>query len=170
MQKIQPQLNALRQKYKDNKEKMNKELMELYKRYKINPLGGCLPMLLQIPVFIALYEVLSVAIELRHAPFALWITDLSAKDPYYVTPVLMGASMDTCAYGRLHADSAEDDTHRDGPGTGQDNAHHAHSLYVPLYELPLGPRNLLARKQRPFHRPAVPYLQGQKIAFMLYGD
>jgi YidC/Oxa1 family membrane protein insertase len=90
MQKIQPQLNALRQKYKDNKEKMNKELMELYKRYKINPLGGCLPMLLQIPVFIALYEVLSVAIELRHAPFALWITDLSAKDP---TPVLMGASM-----------------------------------------------------------------------------
>jgi YidC/Oxa1 family membrane protein insertase len=59
MQKIQPQLNALRQKYKDNKEKMNKELMELYKRYKINPLGGCLPMVLQIPVFIALYEVLS---------------------------------------------------------------------------------------------------------------
>jgi YidC/Oxa1 family membrane protein insertase len=93
MQKIQPQLNALKQKYKDDKEKMNKEVMGLYKRYKINPLGGCLPMVMQIPVFIALYEVLSVAIELRHAPFALWIMDLSAKDPYYVTPVLMGASM-----------------------------------------------------------------------------
>ena len=93
MQKIQPQLSALRQKYKDDKEKLNKELMGLYKRYKINPLGGCLPMLMQIPVFIALYEVLSVAIELRHAPFAFWIMDLSAKDPYYITPVLMGASM-----------------------------------------------------------------------------
>jgi YidC/Oxa1 family membrane protein insertase len=86
MQKIQPQLNALKQKYKDNKEKLNKELMALYKRYKINPLGGCLPMVMQIPVFIALYEVLSVAIELRHAPFVLWITDL-------VTPLLMGATM-----------------------------------------------------------------------------
>jgi YidC/Oxa1 family membrane protein insertase len=93
MQKIQPQLNALKQKYKDNKEKLNKELMALYKRYKINPLGGCLPMVMQIPVFIALYEVLSVAIELRHAPFVLWITDLSARDPYYVTPLLMGATM-----------------------------------------------------------------------------
>ncbi len=93
LQKIQPQLNALREKYKNDKERMQKELMELYKRYKINPLGGCLPILLQIPVFIALYEVLSVAIELRHAPFVLWIRDLSAKDPYYVTPLLMGASM-----------------------------------------------------------------------------
>ncbi|HHL40326.1 MAG TPA: membrane protein insertase YidC [Deltaproteobacteria bacterium] len=93
MQKIQPQLMALKEKYKDDKQKLNKELMELYKRYKINPLGGCLPMVLQIPVFIALYEVLSVAIELRHAPFILWIADLSAKDPYYITPVLMGGSM-----------------------------------------------------------------------------
>ncbi|OGP95878.1 MAG: hypothetical protein A2V53_01745 [Deltaproteobacteria bacterium RBG_19FT_COMBO_56_10] len=67
--------------------------MELYKRHKINPVGGCLPMVLQIPVFIALYEVLYVAIELRHAPFFLWITDLSAKDPYYITPILMGATM-----------------------------------------------------------------------------
>jgi YidC/Oxa1 family membrane protein insertase len=93
MQKIQPQLQALKQKYKDDKEKLNKEMMELYKRNKINPLGGCLPMILQIPVFIALYEVLSVAIELRHAPFIFWITDLSSKDPLYITPVLMGVSM-----------------------------------------------------------------------------
>jgi YidC/Oxa1 family membrane protein insertase len=93
MQKMQPQLAALKERYKNDKEKMNKELMELYKRNKINPLGGCLPMLLQIPVFIALYEVLYVAIELRHAPFFFWIQDLSAKDPYYITPILMGATM-----------------------------------------------------------------------------
>lgn len=93
MQKMQPQLAALKEKHKNDKEKMNKELMELYKRNKINPLGGCLPMMLQIPVFIALYEVLYVAIELRHAPFFLWIQDLSAKDPYYITPILMGATM-----------------------------------------------------------------------------
>ena len=93
MQKVQPQIVALRERYKDDKEKMNRELMELYKRYKINPVGGCLPMILQIPVFIALYNVLSASIELRHAPFALWIYDLSAKDPYYVTPILMGATM-----------------------------------------------------------------------------
>ena len=93
MQKMQPQMAAVKEKYKNDKEKMNKELMELYKRHKINPVGGCLPMVLQIPVFIALYEVLYVAIELRHAPFFLWITDLSAKDPYYITPILMGATM-----------------------------------------------------------------------------
>lgn len=93
MQKMQPQMAALKEKYKNDKQKMNKELMELYKRYKINPLGGCLPMVLQIPVFIALYETLYVAIELRHAPFYFWIHDLSAKDPYYITPLLMGATM-----------------------------------------------------------------------------
>lgn len=93
MKKMQPQMTALKEKHKGNKEKMNKELMELYKRYNVNPLGGCLPIILQIPVFIALYEVLYVAIELRHAPFFLWVTDLSAKDPYYITPVLMGATM-----------------------------------------------------------------------------
>ncbi|MBI5642337.1 MAG: membrane protein insertase YidC [Deltaproteobacteria bacterium] len=93
MKKIQPQLAAIKERYKDNKEKMNKELMELYKRYKVNPVGGCLPMVLQIPVFIALYEVLYVAIELRHAPLFLWIRDLSDKDPYYITPLIMGATM-----------------------------------------------------------------------------
>ncbi|MBI5236836.1 MAG: membrane protein insertase YidC [Deltaproteobacteria bacterium] len=93
MQKVQPQLAAIKERYKDDKEKLNKELMELYKKYKINPVSGCLPMLLQVPVFIALYEVLYVAIELRHAPFFLWIADLSAKDPYYVTPLIMGATM-----------------------------------------------------------------------------
>ncbi|GMR05183.1 MAG: membrane protein insertase YidC [Thermodesulfobacteriota bacterium] len=93
MKKIQPQLVAIKERYKNDKEKLNKEIMGLYKKHKINPVSGCLPMILQIPVFIALYEVLYVAIELRHAPLFLWITDLSAKDPYYVTPILMGASM-----------------------------------------------------------------------------
>jgi YidC/Oxa1 family membrane protein insertase len=67
--------------------------MELYKTHKVNPLGGCLPMVVQIPVFFALYKALMYSIELRHAPFYGWITDLAAKDPYYVTPILMGASM-----------------------------------------------------------------------------
>jgi YidC/Oxa1 family membrane protein insertase len=93
MQKIQPKITALREKYKDNKEMLNKEIMTLYRTQKVNPLGGCLPMLLQIPVFFALYKVLLDSIELRHAPFMFWITDLSAKDPYYITPILMGASM-----------------------------------------------------------------------------
>ena len=68
-------------------------MMELYKEHRVNPLGGCLPMLVQIPVFIALYKVLLGTIELRHAPFAFWITDLSVKDPYYITPIIMGATM-----------------------------------------------------------------------------
>ncbi|MFQ5464512.1 MAG: membrane protein insertase YidC, partial [Thermodesulfobacteriota bacterium] len=93
MQRMQPQMALIKEKYKDDKQAMNKEMMELYKRHKINPLGGCLPMLLQIPVFIGLYEALYVAIELRHAPFFLWITDLSSKDPYYISPLLMGGSM-----------------------------------------------------------------------------
>ncbi|MEE9543179.1 MAG: membrane protein insertase YidC, partial [Thermodesulfobacteriota bacterium] len=93
MQKLQPQMKALKEKFKDDKQRQNKEVMELYKRHKVNPLGGCLPMVLQIPVFIALYEVLSVAIDLRHAPFLFWITDLSARDPYYISPILMGGSM-----------------------------------------------------------------------------
>ena len=93
MQKVAPLMEQIREKYKDDKERLNKEVMDLYKRHKVNPLGGCLPMILQIPVFFALYAVVGGAVELRHAPFILWITDLSAKDPYYVTPVIMGATM-----------------------------------------------------------------------------
>jgi YidC/Oxa1 family membrane protein insertase len=93
MQKLQPQMKAMKEKFKDDKQRQNKEIMDLYKRHKVNPVGGCLPMILQIPVFIALYEVLSVAIDLRHAPFFFWITDLSAMDPYYISPLLMGGSM-----------------------------------------------------------------------------
>ena len=93
MQKIAPQIKIIQERYKDDRQKINEEMMGLYKKYKVNPLGGCLPMVLQIPVFISLYHALFFSIELRGAPFMLWIHDLSAQDPYYVTPVLMGATM-----------------------------------------------------------------------------
>lgn len=93
MRKVQPKLQALKDRYGDDKQQYSQAIMALYKQEKINPLGGCLPVLVQIPVFIALYYVLLNSVELRMAPFALWITDLSAKDPYYVLPVLMGLSM-----------------------------------------------------------------------------
>ncbi len=101
MQRLQPRVAQIREKYKDDREAMNRELMALYRTFKVNPLGGCLPMLLQLPVFIALYNILSYAIELRHAPFIatlpftdiVWLADLSAKDPLLITPIVMGASM-----------------------------------------------------------------------------
>lgn len=93
MQKIQPEMTKLREKYKDDKDSMNKAVMELYREHKVNPMGGCLPMVVQIPVFFALYKSLMFSIELRHAPFFLWVTDLADKDPYYVTPVIMGITM-----------------------------------------------------------------------------
>lgn len=93
MQKLQPAINELKEKFKGDPQRMNTEMMDLYKKEKVNPLGGCLPMVVQIPVFVALYNVLGNSIELRHAPFALWLVDLSAKDPYYILPVLMGVSM-----------------------------------------------------------------------------
>ena len=93
MQTLQPEMQKIREKFKNDKERLNREIMELYKTKRVNPLGGCLPMLIQIPVFFALYKVLLGNIDLRHAPFALWITDLSAKDPYYITPIIMGGTM-----------------------------------------------------------------------------
>lgn len=93
MQVLQPQMKSIREKYKEDQQKMNLEIMALLKNNKANPLGGCLPMVLQFPIFLALYQVLGHSIELYQAPFALWIHDLSAKDPYYVLPVLMGLTL-----------------------------------------------------------------------------
>ena len=93
MQQLQPEVKRLQQKYKEDKQTLNREIMELYKRRKVNPFGGCLPMLLQLPVFFALYRAFYDAIELRHSPFVFWITDLADKDPTYITPLLMGATM-----------------------------------------------------------------------------
>ena len=93
MQDLQPHIKKIQEKYKDNKELQNKEVMQFMKTHKVNPMGGCLPMLMQLPVFIALYKVLGNSVELYQEPLGLWITDLSAKDPYYVIPVLMGVAM-----------------------------------------------------------------------------
>ena len=93
MRKLAPRLQALKERYGDDKQKLNQAMMEMYKTEKINPLGGCLPILVQIPVFIALYWVLLESVELRQAPFMLWLTDLSVADPYFVLPLIMGVTM-----------------------------------------------------------------------------
>lgn len=92
MKALHPELEKLKEKHKDDKESLNREMMELYKRYKVNPLGGCLPLVLQMPVFFALFTTLNQSIELRGASFLIW-QDLSAKDPLYILPILMGATM-----------------------------------------------------------------------------
>ena len=93
MRKLQPEMARLKELYGDDRQKMSQEMMAFYKKEKVNPMGGCLPMLIQMPVFIALYWVLNESVELRHSPFIFWLTDLSQKDPYYVLPVLNGISM-----------------------------------------------------------------------------
>jgi YidC/Oxa1 family membrane protein insertase len=101
MKQLQPLMQRLREKYKDDKETMNREVMQLYKTYKVNPAGGCLPILVQLPVFFGLYQALLNAIELRHAPFIThlpftdlpWLADLASPDPFFITPLAMGATM-----------------------------------------------------------------------------
>ena len=93
MRKAAPKMQAIKERYGDDRQKMSSEMMNFYKKEKINPLGGCLPHLVQLPVFLALYWVLLESVELRHAPFMLWIKDLSVQDPYFVLPLLMGVSM-----------------------------------------------------------------------------
>jgi YidC/Oxa1 family membrane protein insertase len=89
LQEIQPRMAEIKEKYKNDPQRMQREVMELYKKHKVNPMGGCLP----IPVFFALYKVLLISIELRGAPFMFWIHDLSAKDPSYILPIVMGITM-----------------------------------------------------------------------------
>ena len=93
MRKVGPRLKALKERYGDDRQRMNQAMMELYKTEKINPMGGCLPLLIQMPVFIALYWALLESVELRQAPFIFWIKDLSVMDPYYILPIIMGISM-----------------------------------------------------------------------------
>ncbi|MCM2972694.1 membrane protein insertase YidC [Larsenimonas suaedae] len=93
MRKMQPEMQRIKEAHGDDRQKMSQEMMKFYQKEKINPLGGCLPMVIQMPVFIALYWMLMESIELRHAPFMLWIHDLSAQDPYFILPILMGLSM-----------------------------------------------------------------------------
>lgn len=93
MRRVQPKMMDIREQYADDKQKQSQAMMDLYRKEKINPMGGCLPILVQMPVFIGLYWMLMESVELRHAPFFLWIRDLSVMDPYFVLPLLMGASM-----------------------------------------------------------------------------
>ena len=93
MRKLQPRLKALQERHKDNREALSKAMMDLYKREKVNPVAGCFPMLIQIPFFMAFYWVLLESVEMRQAPFMLWITDLSSRDPFFILPLLMGAAM-----------------------------------------------------------------------------
>ncbi|WP_202306312.1 membrane protein insertase YidC [Dryocola clanedunensis] len=93
MRMLQPKLAAMRERIGDDKQRQSQEMMALYKAEKVNPLGGCLPLVIQMPIFLALYYMLMGSVELRHAPFALWIHDLSAQDPYYILPILMGLTM-----------------------------------------------------------------------------
>ena len=93
MRKLQPRLKAIQERYKDDRQALSQHMMELYKREKVNPAAGCLPMVIQIPFFIAFYWVLLESVEMRQAPFVLWITDLSSRDPYFVLPLLMGIAM-----------------------------------------------------------------------------
>jgi YidC/Oxa1 family membrane protein insertase len=93
MQGIQPKVVAVQEKFKDDRERLNKELIKLYRDHKVNPVGGCLPMVLQMPVFVSLFNILYMTIDLRQAPLGLWITDLSVQDPYYILPIIMGISM-----------------------------------------------------------------------------
>ncbi|MDQ7988818.1 MAG: membrane protein insertase YidC [Candidatus Dactylopiibacterium sp.] len=93
MKKLMPKMKALQERYKDDKMKLNQSMMELYKTEKVNPMGGCLPILVQMPVFIALYWVLLGVVEMRQAPWMFWITDLSVKDPFFILPIVMGLTM-----------------------------------------------------------------------------
>lgn len=93
MREIQPRMKALQDRYKDDRQALSQAMMELYKREKVNPAAGCLPILIQMPFFLAFYWVLLESVEMRQAPFALWLTDLSSKDPYFILPLIMGAAM-----------------------------------------------------------------------------
>ena len=93
MRALQPKMQQLKERYGDDRQKFGQAMMEMYRKEKVNPMGGCFPLLLQMPIFLALFYVFLESTELRHAEFGLWLTDLSAMDPYYVLPILFGASM-----------------------------------------------------------------------------
>jgi len=151
MKKLHPRLQALKERYGDDRQKLNQAMMELYKTEKINPLGGCLPILIQIPVFIALYWVLLESVEMRQAPWIFWIRDLSAQDPYYVLPVVMGASM--FLQQKLNPQPMD---------PIQARVFHADLFYGVLPVFPGGPGALLDGQQHPVYRPTVAHQQGHR--------
>lgn len=154
MKKLQPMMKKLREKHKDDKEALNKEMMQLYKTYKVNPAGGCLPIVVQIPVFIGLYQALLNSIELRHASFIeylpfthiTWLADLSGGGP-----VLYHAS----AHGRVHVPPAAPHARRRRSHPAEGHDVHARHLYGHVHQLPRWSGHLLAVQQHPVHRAAV---------------
>ena len=165
MKKLQPKMMELREKYGDDKVRMNQELMNLYKTEKVNPVSGCLPIVIQIPVFFSLYKVLFVTIEMRHAPFFGWIHDLSAPDPTSVFnlfgllpftpphmlmigvwPLIMGCTM----FLQTKLNPAAD-----RPDPGQGDAVPAADVHLPVRDLPGGPGDLLELEQLALDRAAV---------------
>ena len=166
MKAVQPQMMALRERYANDKAKQQQELMELYKREKINPLAGCLPIAIQIPVFFSLYKVLFVTIEMRHAPFFGWIHDLSAQDPTNIfnlfglipfDPTVLPVIGPFLHLGHLAADHGRDDVGADEaqPGAarsdaGDDLQLDAADLHLHAGKLPGRPRDLLGVEQLAF--------------------
>ena len=164
MRKVQPKMKAIQERYKDDKPRLQQEMLKLYQEEKINPAAGCLPILLQIPVFYALYKVLMVSVEMRHQPFALWIKDLSAPDP--MTPVNLFGTARLHAAGlprhrraadparHHHVDAVQAQPAADGPGPAADLRDHAVGDDVRDGAVRGRPAALLG-VQHPDHRPAV---------------
>ena len=146
MRRMTPRLQALKDRYGSDKQRLNQAMMELYKKEKINPLGGCLPVVVQIPVFIALYWVLLESVELRQAPFILWMNNLSAPDPYFVL---------AAGHGHFHVHPAEAQSRSGGPHAGQDHDGPTGGIHSLLRLLPLRVGALLGGQQHPVHCPAV---------------
>ena len=146
MRKLQPRIVQLRERYSSDKQRMNQAMMELYKTEKINPLGGCLPILVQIPVFISLYWVLLESVELRHSPFIGWITDLSDYDPYFVLP-----STDGCE----HVLSAAFESGTAGSNASEDHDDVADCVHILVPVLPVRIGVVLVRQQLVVYRPAM---------------
>ena len=146
MRLIQPKIKEVQEKYKGDRDRLNKELMKLYREQKVNPLGGFLPMFLQMPVFIALFNVLYMTIDLRQAPFMLWVYRFVVAGPLL------------CAAGYHGGDdvySTEDHAHHDGSGTGKDHVGAPDRLDIPVRKFSSGPRAVLADEQCPDHHSTI---------------
>ena len=174
MRKVQPKMKALQERYKDDKPKLQQEMLKLYQEEKINPAAGCLPILLQIPIFYALYKVLLVAVEMRHQPFALWIKDLSAPDPLtpvnlfgllaFTPPALPRHRRAADPARRHHVDPVQAQPAADGPGAAADLRFMPWVLMFVMAPFAAGPAALLGGDQHPHHRPAVVAVQALRPA------
>ena len=134
MRALQPKMTQLKERFGDDKQKMSQAMMELYRKEKVNPAGGCLPLIIQMPIFLALYWVFLESVELRHAPFMLWIQDLSAQDPFYILPV------NGCQYVHYAKNAANDRTRSDA---AENNAVHASDVHCILFLVPIRASTLL---------------------------